>query len=104
MEQRLADPIILEPGAIVDEVTLGIPVTVKNLDTGKTRIYTIVSPEELDEVDNAASEESPWAARCWAKKPVIRWKSKAPTASSKWKSCKSAISALRVLVKHDRGS
>jgi transcription elongation factor GreA len=68
LEQRLADPIILEPGAVVDEVTLGIPVTVKNHETGKTRVYTIVSPEELDEVDNAASEESPVGSALLGKK------------------------------------
>jgi transcription elongation factor GreA len=68
LETRLADPIILEPGAVVDEVTLGIPVTVKNHETGKTRIYTIVSPEELDEVDNAASEESPVGSALLGKK------------------------------------
>jgi len=59
LEVRLADALILEEGETVDEVILGIPVTVKVVGTDKSRSYTIVSPEELDEVEGGASQESP---------------------------------------------
>jgi transcription elongation factor GreA len=59
LEARLAGAEILEAGESVDEVMQGIPVTVRVLDTGKQRVYTIVSPEELDDVDGGASPESP---------------------------------------------
>lgn len=69
LESRLADAIVLEAGESCDEVMLGIPVTVRQTDTGQTRSYTIVSPEELDEVDNGASEESPIGSALLGKKP-----------------------------------
>ena len=68
LERRLADAIVLEAGESCDEVMLGIPVTVRQTDSGQTRSYTIVSPEELDEVDNGASEESPIGSALLGKK------------------------------------
>lgn len=68
LERRLADPIIIEAGDSVEEVTLGIPVTVKVLPSGQERIYNIVSPEEQFEVDNGASEESPVGTALLGKK------------------------------------
>ncbi len=35
LERRLADAIVLEAGEICDEVVLGIPVTVRQTDTGE---------------------------------------------------------------------
>ena len=64
LEQRLSDAIIVEAGEALDEVVLGVPVTVKNLDADMERTYLIVSPEEMDDLDpdaeyTAASNESP---------------------------------------------
>jgi transcription elongation factor GreA len=59
LELRLADAVILQEGEGLDEVILGVPVTVKNLTSGQTRQYCIVTPEELDQVDNGASQDSP---------------------------------------------
>lgn len=59
LEMRLAGAEILEAGETVDEVILGVPVSVKTLGSGKERVYTIVTPEELDEVEHAASQDSP---------------------------------------------
>ena len=68
LEKRLADPIIVEAGAHVDEVILGVPVTVRMESSGEERVYNIVSPEELYEVDNGASEESPVGSALLGKK------------------------------------
>ena len=58
LEDRLEDAIIVDNQSF-DEVMLGVPVEVKNLDNGKTRFYTIVASEELEFTEGAASEESP---------------------------------------------
>lgn len=58
LEERLEDAIIVDNPSF-DEVMLGVPVEVKNLDNGKTRFYTIVASEELEFTEGAASEESP---------------------------------------------
>lgn len=58
LEKRLDDAVIVEGGSF-DIVVLGIPTKVKNLDTGKERVYTVVGSEEIEFTDNAASEESP---------------------------------------------
>lgn len=67
LETRLADPIILEAGEGMDEVTLGVPVHVKMQGIGE-RVYVIVSEEELDEVEHAASQESPVGSALLGKK------------------------------------
>jgi transcription elongation factor GreA len=64
LEQRLADAIIVEAGDSMGEVIQGVPVTVKVLSTGTTRVYMIISPEEMEEFDldcdhTPASNESP---------------------------------------------
>lgn len=61
LESRLEDAIIIENGTAVDKVMLGIPVTVRPPGTGEdeNRVYTIVATEELEHVEDAASEESP---------------------------------------------
>ena len=58
LEERLEDAIIVD-NPTFEEVMLGVPVEVKNLDNGKTRFYTIVASEELEFTEGAASEESP---------------------------------------------
>ena len=58
LEERLEDALIVDNPSF-DEVMLGVPVEVKNLDNGKTRFYTIVASEELEFTEGAASEESP---------------------------------------------
>jgi transcription elongation factor GreA len=67
LQKRLADPIILEAGESMDEVTLGVPVTVEMQGIGE-RVYTIVSAEELDDYEDAASEESPIGSALIGKK------------------------------------
>ncbi len=58
LEERLEDAIIVDELSF-DEVMLGVPVEVKNLENSKTRFYTIVASEELEFTEGAASEESP---------------------------------------------
>ena len=58
LDKRLDDALIVESGTF-ESVALGIPTRVKNLATGKERIYTVVGSEEIEFTDNAASEESP---------------------------------------------
>ena len=58
LEERLEDALIVDKPSF-DEVMLGVPVEVKNLENGKTRFYTIVASEELEFTEGAASEESP---------------------------------------------
>lgn len=58
LEERLEDALIVDNPSF-DEVMLGVPVEVKNLDSGKARFYTIVASEELEFTESAASEESP---------------------------------------------
>lgn len=58
LEERLEDALIVDNPSF-DEVMLGVPVEVKNLDNDKTRFYTIVASEELEFTEGAASEESP---------------------------------------------
>ncbi len=61
LEHRLGDAIILEEGEVCEEVVLGVPVTVRleGADEDDVRVYTIVHAEELETVENGASEESP---------------------------------------------
>lgn len=61
LEKRLEGASILEAGESVDEVIQGLPIKVRVLETGKERIYTIVTPEELDddEIEGGASADSP---------------------------------------------
>jgi len=70
LEARLEGAEIVEAGEGFDEVILGVPVTVRieGAAADDTRIYTIVSEEELDQVDNAASQESPIGTALLGKK------------------------------------
>ena len=68
LEARLGDAEILEEGQGLDEVVLGVPVQIRALETGKERVYTIVSEEDMDSFDDAASENSPIGAALLRKK------------------------------------
>jgi transcription elongation factor GreA len=68
LEARLEGAEIVEAGEGFDEVILGVPVIVRMEGSEDTRLYTIVSEEELDQVDNAASEESPIGTALLGKK------------------------------------
>jgi transcription elongation factor GreA len=70
LEQRLGDAVVLGEGEVCDEVMLGIPVTVRleGADADDVRVYTIVHAEELDNVENGASEESPVGSALLGKK------------------------------------
>lgn len=60
LESRLGSAEIIEPGAILDEVMLGVPVTVHMEGAPAERVYTIISPEEMEDatVEGPASSES----------------------------------------------
>ena len=60
LESRLGSAEIIEPGVIMDEVVLGVPVAVQMEGAPSERTYTIVSPEEMEDMDleGAASSES----------------------------------------------
>lgn len=59
IESRLDDAIIVDAEDAKDEVVMGIPVKVKFKDQNRTRVYTIVTEEELDDVEGSASADSP---------------------------------------------
>lgn len=59
LETRLANSVVVEEGEVNEEVVLGIPVQVLNMTSGIERSYIIVSSEELDDYDDAASADSP---------------------------------------------
>lgn len=60
LESRLGGAEIIEAGETMDEVVLGVPVTVQMEGADAERTYTIVSPEEMEDLDlvGAASSES----------------------------------------------
>lgn len=68
LELRLADAVVVPDGEANLDVMLGVPVQVKNLDSGAERKYIIVSAEELDEYDDAASVDSPVGSALLGKK------------------------------------
>lgn len=58
LESRLDDATVLEAGAAMDQVAIGMPVTVRRGNEEKTRTYVIVTEDELDHVDNGATADS----------------------------------------------
>ncbi|MDQ3812831.1 MAG: transcription elongation factor GreA [Armatimonadota bacterium] len=70
LELQLADAVIIEAGESQDEVVIGVPVTVRPVDGADDdlRTYTIVTAEELDYVDDAASADSPIGSALLGKK------------------------------------
>lgn len=58
LEMRLDGAEVLQAGETLDSVVLGVPVLVR-MDGATERTYTIVSLEELDSVEDGASEDSP---------------------------------------------
>ena len=59
LEGRLADATVMDPGATLDQVVIGAPVTVRRGGEERPRIYRIVTEDELDHVDNGATADSP---------------------------------------------
>lgn len=67
LESRLEDAVIVD-AVTSDVVALGIPVTVQIEGAPAPRSYVIVASEEMDYVDNAASQESPIGQALMGKK------------------------------------
>jgi transcription elongation factor GreA len=59
LEAKLDGAVVLEGEAGADEVSLGVPVVVRNDESGEVFHYTIVDAAEMDYVDNGISMESP---------------------------------------------
>ena len=57
LEKRLEDAVVVDNPSY-DIVMLGVPVTVQIEGAPATRVYTIVASEEMEFMENAASEES----------------------------------------------
>ncbi len=68
LEMRLADAVVVADSEANHEVVMGVPVQVKNKDSGAARTYMIVSAEELEEYDDAASVDSPVGSALLGKK------------------------------------
>jgi transcription elongation factor GreA len=70
LESRLAGAVITEAGESMDEVVMGVPVTVKMEGSDSERVYTIVSPEEMEDntLEGVASSESPVGSALLGKK------------------------------------
>jgi len=70
LELQLGDALILEAGETLEEVVIGVPVTVRPEGGADDdlRVYTIVTAEELDYVDDAASADSPIGSALLGKK------------------------------------
>lgn len=68
VEARLENAVIVEGDENSDEVMMGVPVKVHFKDQDRTRTYTIVTEEELDEVDGGASADSPIGVALLGKK------------------------------------
>lgn len=68
LELRLGDAVVVPDGEGNLDVMLGVPVKVKNLESNTERNYIIVSAEELDEYDDAASVDSPVGSALMGKK------------------------------------
>jgi transcription elongation factor GreA len=67
IEGRLANAVIVE-GEEGSEVMMGVPVTIYFKEQDRKRTYTIVTEEELDEVDGGASADSPIGVALLGKK------------------------------------
>lgn len=59
LEQKIAEVEIVEQDDTFEEVTLGVPVTVKRADNGRLLTYTICDSSELGIVDGGISSASP---------------------------------------------
>lgn len=59
LELRLAESEVVEGDDANGEVMMGAVVTVRNKANGMERVYTLVTEEERDHVENAASADSP---------------------------------------------
>jgi transcription elongation factor GreA len=68
LEARLDNSVVVEEGEVNEEVVMGIVVQVKNITHDIERSYIIVSSEELEEYDDAASVDSPVGEALMGKK------------------------------------
>jgi transcription elongation factor GreA len=68
LEARLDNSVVVEEGEVNEEVVMGIVVQVKNITHDIERTYIIVSSEELEEYDDAASVDSPVGEALMGKK------------------------------------
>jgi transcription elongation factor GreA len=68
VEARLANAVIVEGDEAGSEVMMGVPVKINFLEQKRMRTYTIVTEEELDEVDGGASADSPIGVALLGKK------------------------------------
>lgn len=68
VESRLANAVIVEGDDATEKVMMGVPVKVDFLGQNRTRTYTIVTEEELEEVDGGASADSPIGTALLGKK------------------------------------
>jgi transcription elongation factor GreA len=68
LEARLDNSVVVEEGEVNEEVVMGIPIQVKNKTSNTERTYIIVSSEELEEFDDAASVDSPVGEALMGKK------------------------------------
>ena len=59
LEGRLGNANVMEGNAVLDQVVIGAPVTVRRGGEERTRTYRIVTEDELDHVDNGATADSP---------------------------------------------
>ncbi len=58
VEGRLMDAQVVEEGQVIDTVIIGVPVKVRRGGEDRIRTYTIVSEDELDQVENGATADS----------------------------------------------
>lgn len=68
LEARLENSVVVADDEVTEEVVMGIPVQVKNKTSNTERTYIIVSSEELEEYDDAASVDSPVGEALMGKK------------------------------------
>jgi transcription elongation factor GreA len=59
LESRLDDATVLEEGAAPEQVAIGTTVTVRRGNEDRERTYVIVTEDELDQVNNGATADSP---------------------------------------------
>ncbi len=59
IENILANAVIIESGGPVDEVRLGVRVTIADVESGKREKYTLVGSTEADPESGFISHESP---------------------------------------------
>ena len=69
-----------------DKVIFGSTVEVEDVDSGESRNFTILGPDEADQARGPSLFSRLWARLCWARKKAtrLRWKSRAAASPMKW--------------------